>query len=135
MTAAVIALIFTVYVLYITVFEQIISQNQGFFYAIIFGFILLVLFLLCNLFTKLIAITGAEQQSSYHRLVVAIGLVVAAGLFLVSRMRYHTSLSPDNFSIYNGAVSMIEGTYSQSKDLIDSANANRYTRCKCVHVG
>ncbi len=79
---------------------------------------------MCNLFTKLIAITGAEQQSSYHRLVVAIGLVVAAGLFLVSRMRYHTSLSPDNFSIYNGAVSMIEGTYSQSKDLIDSANAN-----------
>ncbi|MCR5474911.1 MAG: hypothetical protein K6F28_06865 [Lachnospiraceae bacterium] len=124
MTSAVIALICTVYVLYITVFEQIISQNQGFFYAVIFGFILLVLFLLCNLFTKLIAISGTEQQSSYHRLVVAIGLVVAAGLFLVTRMRYYTSLSPDDSPIYRGAVAMVDGTYSQSHDLINLANAN-----------
>ena len=63
MIFAAVALIATAYVLYMTVFEQIISQNQGYFYAVVFGFILLVLFLLCNLFTKLIAISAGEQHT------------------------------------------------------------------------
>ena len=124
LASAVIALIATVYVLYITVFEQIINQNQGYFYAVVFGFILLVLFLLCNLFTKLIAISVGEQHSSYRKLVVAIGLVVIAGLFLVTRMRYNTALSPGGFPVYNSAVAMSEGTYSQSHDLVEEANTN-----------
>lgn len=122
--AAAVALLATVYVFYITVFEQIISQNQGYFYAIIFGFILLVLFLLCNLFTKLIAISVGEQRSAYRRLIAGIGLVVIAGLFLMTRMRYSTSLYPGEYPIYRGAVAMAEGTYSQNHDLVDSANAN-----------
>lgn len=124
MAAAAIALIATVYVFYITVFEQIISQNQGYFYAVIFGFILLVLFLLCNLFTKLIAISVNEQRTSYRKLVLSGTLVIIAGLFLVTRLRYTTSLYPGEYPIYRGAVAMVEGTYSQSHDLIDSANAN-----------
>ncbi|MBO4889509.1 MAG: hypothetical protein J5574_00840, partial [Lachnospiraceae bacterium] len=122
--AAAVALLATVYVFYITVFEQIISQNQGYFYAVIFGFILLVLFLLCNLFTKLIAISVGEQHSSYRRLIVSIGLVVIAGLFLVTRMRYSTNLFPGDSPIYRGAVAMSEGSYSEYKDLVESANAN-----------
>ncbi len=124
MAAAAIALIATVYVFYVTVFEQIISQNQGYFYAVIFGFILLILFLLCNLFTKLIAISGGGQRSSYRRLVILIGLIVIAGLFLVTRMRYSTLLSPQEFPVYRGAVAMAEGMYSQSLDLVESACAN-----------
>lgn len=124
MVAAAVALIATVYVFYITVFEQIISQNQGYFYAVIFGFILLVLFLLCNLFTKLIAISVGEQRNSYRRLVITIGLVVIAGLFLVTRMKYTTSLYPGESPIYRGALAMADGTYSQNHDIIDSACAN-----------
>ncbi len=124
MAAAAISLLATVYVFYITVFEQIISQNQGYFYAVIFGFILLVLFLLCNLFTKLIAISVGEQRSPYRRLIITIGLVLTAFLFLVTRMRYSTILSPGEFPIYRGALAMVDGTYSQSHDLIDSANIN-----------
>ncbi len=124
MVAAAIALIATVYVFYITVFEQIISQNQGYFYAVIFGFILLVLFLLCNLFTKLIAITGGGQRSSYRKLVITGALIVIAGLFLVTRMRYSTLRSPMEFPIYKGAVAMAEGTYAQNRDLVESACAN-----------
>ncbi len=123
MVAAVLALITTVYVFYITVFERIISQNQGYFYAVVFAFILLVLFLLCNLFTKLIAISVGEQRS-YRRLVITIGLVVIASLFLVTRMRYTTSLYPGEYPIYRGAVGMVDGTYSQSHDVIDAALAN-----------
>lgn len=122
--SAAVALLATVYVFYITVFEQIISQNQGYFYAVIFGFILLVLFLLCNLFTKLIAISVGEQHSAYRRLIVSIGLVVIAGLFLVTRMRFTTNLYPGDYPIYRGAVAMAEGTYSQNHDLIELANAN-----------
>ena len=47
-----------------------------------------------------------------------------ASLFLVTKMRYSTSLYPGDFPIYRGAVAMVEGTYSQQHDLIDSANAN-----------
>ena len=122
MVSAAIAILSTVYVFYITVFEQVISQNQGFFYAVIFGFILL--FLLCNLFTKLIAISVGEQRSSYRRLVIAIGLVIIAVVFLSSRMRYSTQLSPIDYNVYRGAVAMIEGTYSQSHDITDAAIAN-----------
>ena len=110
MASAAIAILSTVYVFYITVFEQVIIQNQGFFYAVIFGFILLVLFLLCNLFTKLIAISGSEQRSSYRRLIIAIGLVIIAVVFLSSRMRYSTQLSPIDHYVYKGAVAMVEGT-------------------------
>ncbi len=119
-----IALLATVYVFYITVFEQIISQNQGYFYAVIFGFILLVLFLLCNLFTKLIAISVGEQHSSYRRLIVAIGLVVIAGLFITTRMRYSTTLYAGENPVYRGAVAMADGTYSQQHDIIEAAKAN-----------
>ncbi len=124
MAAAAIALISTVYVFYITVFEQIINQNQGYFYAVIFGFILLVLFLICNLFTKLVAISVGEQRSSYRKLVITIALVVIASLFLVTRMRYSTLLSPVDCNVYKGAVAMLDGTYSQSHDIIDAAIAN-----------
>lgn len=124
MVAAVAALIATVYVLYITVFEQIISQNQGYFYAIIFGFILLVLFLLCNLFTKLIAVSMGEHKSSYRKLIVAIGLVVIASLFLITKMRYTTDLVPDDDPIYRGAVTMVDGSYAENRDLVDSALYN-----------
>ncbi|MCR5590469.1 MAG: dolichyl-diphosphooligosaccharide--protein glycosyltransferase subunit STT3 [Lachnospiraceae bacterium] len=124
MVAAALALIATVYVFYITVFEQIISQNQGYFYAVIFGFILLVLFLLCNLFTKLIAISVGDQRTPYRKLITTIGLVVIAGLFLVTRMRYNTSLYPGDYPVFRGAAAMAEGTYAENLDLIDSANAN-----------
>ena len=124
MASAAIAILSTVYVFYITVFEQVISQNQGFFYAVIFGFILLVLFLLCNLFTKLIAISGSEQRSPYRRLIVVMGLIIIAVVFLSSRMRYSTQLSLVDHYVYRGAVAMVEGTYAQSHDVTDAAIAN-----------
>lgn len=124
MAAAALAIIATVYVFYITVFEQIISQNQGYFYAVIFGFILLVMFLICNLFTKLIAISVGEQRSSYRKLVTTIGLAVIAVLFLVTRMRYSTALSPVDYPVYKGAVAMVDGTYAESHDIIELALAN-----------
>lgn len=124
MLGAAIAIICTAYVLYMTVFEQVISQNQGYFYAVIFGFILLVMFLICNLFTKLVAISFGEQHSSYRKLVTTIGLVVIAALFLVTRMRYTTDLSPWDFPEYNGAVAIVDGNYAENLDLIESAKAN-----------
>ncbi len=124
MVAAAIAIIATGYVLYNTVIESLLADGQGYVYAVIFGFILLVLFLLCNLFTKLIAISVGEQHSPYRKMLCAGGLVLIAILFLVSRMRYSTELYPGEYPVYRGAVAMAEGTYSQSHDVIDSAIAN-----------
>ena len=124
MIFAAVALIATAYVLYMTVFEQIISQNQGYFYAVVFGFILLVLFLLCNLFTKLIAISAGEQHTPYRKLIVIIALAVLAVLFLVVRMKYSTMLYAGDSYNYRGAIGLIDGTYSQSRDVVDDALAN-----------
>lgn len=118
------ALISAVYVFYFTVFNQIISQNQGYFYALIFGFILLIAFVLCNLFTKLIAISVNKHDSLLRRLAIIAVLVVIAVVFLFSRMRYSTSVSPDEYPIYKSAIAMINGTYSQSHDLVNDALIN-----------
>ncbi len=124
MISAAAALIATAYVLYMTVFEQIISQNQGYFYAVVFGFILLVLFLLCNLFTKLIAISAGDQHTPYRKLIVVIALIVIGVLFLVVRMRYTTQLYSGDSYVYRGAAGLVDGTYSQSRDVVDDALAN-----------
>ena len=124
MASAAIAIIATIYVFYITVIEQLIGNNQGYFFAIIFVFILIVLFSLCNLFTKLIAISMGEQRSSYRKMLMVFGLVLIAGLFMITRMRYNTDLSPVDYSVYRGAVAMVDGTYSQNHDVIDLALAN-----------
>lgn len=118
------ALVCAVYTFYITVFNQIISQNQGYFYALIFGFILLILFVICNLFTKLIAISVNKQESRYVRLAVLGVLLCFAVIFIISRLRYSTSISPNEYSCYKAAVALSEGTYSQNHDLVNDAMIN-----------
>ncbi len=124
MISSVAGLIATAYVLYITVFEQIISQNQGYFYAVVFGFILLVMFLLCNLFTKLLAISTGKQNTSYRKVIIVIALAGIVAFFLGSRMRYSTQLYAGDSYTYKGAMGLIDGSYSQSGDIVEDALIN-----------
>ena len=49
----VITLIVIAFILFSTLYDQIIAQNEGFFYMLIFGGILVLVFVLINLITKL----------------------------------------------------------------------------------
>lgn len=118
------ALIFTVFVFYNTVLNQIISQNQGYFYALIFGLILLISFVICNLFTKLIAISDNYYDELTIRVAVIGILVVLSALFLLVRMRYSTSVSPNEFPCYKIATALINDTFVQSQDLVNDAMYN-----------
>lgn len=114
----------TVYVFYNTVLNQIISQNQGYFYALIFGLILLISFVICNLFTKLVAISDNNYDLLTVRMSVIGILVVMGALFLLLRMRYSTSVSPNEYSCYKIALSLNNDTFMQSQDLINDAMYN-----------
>lgn len=112
------SLIVSLYTLYITVFDQIISQNEGFFYAGIFAFILLLVFLLCNLFTKLIATSASAQQNIYWKILVIVIIFFLGLFFAYSKMRYVSTLDVAESPIYKSAISINEGSYSQNLDLL-----------------
>ena len=68
MFAAAVALICTAYVLYMTVFEQVISQNQGYFYAVIFGFILTI------------RLSETENQTGHHVMLGPVSFLVGTSM-------------------------------------------------------
>ena len=57
------ALVVLGYIFFIAVYNQIIVQSGGFFFAIIFGGILVLAFVLLSLVTKLIEITGDIREN------------------------------------------------------------------------
>lgn len=117
-------LIVTVYVFYNTVFNQIISQNEGYLYTLIFGLILIIAFVICNLFTKLIAISDNNYEPITVKLTVIGILTVISALMLVLRMRYSTSVSPSEYPCYKIALALINDTYDKSQDLINDVMYN-----------
>lgn len=114
----ILSLICSLYVLYRTVFDQIISQSQGYFYAGVFGFILLLVFLLCNLFTKLIATSVKEQDTIAWKIGAAITLAVIGAIFFYTRTSTINSVEAWDSAIYKSANAMISGRYALNKDLI-----------------
>lgn len=115
----------TVYLFYVTIFEQIINnQVQGKFYAGIFVFILVLVFLLFNLFTKLIATSAPSEETLYWRIISIGVLVVLASLFLFFRLRINSTIEASETSIYKSAVAINDGVYSQSMDLVRNEMVN-----------
>lgn len=127
---SVLTLLLSLFVLYQTVFKQILNQEQGFFYAGVFGFILLLVFLLCNLLTKLIA-TGNKLQNSIGWRITALAILGLIALyFLLSKMKYYYSLSASEETFYLSATSLMDGIYSENEFLINESLKNP---CLYVH--
>lgn len=119
-----IAFVMIVFSFYVTVFDQVISQNQGFFYAVVFGGVLVLAFVLCNLFTKLLAISVTLDSSKLWR---TISLCIFGGLcvlMLVTRLRYSCTLPPTDSSYVKAAVQFTKGDIVGSNDLITSLRHN-----------
>ncbi len=108
----VLSLLLLGYVLFISVFNQIIAQNEGFFYMIVFGGILVLAFVLLSLITKLMAISHEVEENKswfFIEIIAIIGLYV---LFIQTRLAYTSSLLPTEMVFYKAAVLMNKGMLS-----------------------
>ncbi|MCR5735955.1 MAG: hypothetical protein K6G22_15250 [Lachnospiraceae bacterium] len=115
----VIALMLLGYVLFVTLYSQIIAQNEGFFYIFLFGGILVLVFVLLTLIIKLIAISPTEGSGFVWNIAEALALIVISIVFFVMRFQYSTSMPVDETLFYKAASFMYEGTLSGSLDIVN----------------
>ncbi|HOO29063.1 MAG TPA: hypothetical protein PLU43_11415, partial [Lachnospiraceae bacterium] len=113
------------YVLFISVFNQIVAQNEGFFYMIVFGGILVLAFLLLSLMTRLFAISNEFEDRKLWHVLEAVVLVLLAIFFIRSRLSYTSSLPAEETVFYRTAVLMNKQTLSVAgMDLIPQLMRN-----------
>ncbi len=123
-TIGIITLIVLVFILFSTIYNQIIAQNEGFFYILIFGGILVLVFVLMSLITKLIAISP-QGASSIGYTILEILLMVALGFFfLYKRFSLVNSLSPEDSLFFRIASFLNEGTLKGSLDVVTKSLIN-----------
>lgn len=97
------------YILFVSVYNQIIIQNEGFFYMLVFGGILVLAYILMSLVTKLFAISQ-EFEDNKTWLVIEIFTVIGLSvLCFVKSLRYQSSLPADDALYYRTAVVIVNG--------------------------
>lgn len=111
-TTAVLSLVVLGYILFISVFNQIIAQNEGFFYMIVFGGILILAFILLSLVTKLLAVSHEVEERKLWYVAEAIVVVLLFVLFINSKLSYTSSLPVEDAVFYKTAVLLQKGTLS-----------------------
>ena len=103
-TMAGVSLVLFGYVLFISVFNQIITQNEGFFYMIVFGGILVLAFILLSLITKLLAISHEVEERKLWYVTEAVSVLALYVLFFRTRLAYTSSLPAQDAVFYKAAV-------------------------------
>lgn len=91
------------YLLFFTVYRQMISQNEGFFYVIVFGGILVLVYILLSLMTKLLAFSPESESKTAFYILEAIFIVIMSVLFVKVRIEYSTSIPGEESVIYRTA--------------------------------
>ncbi len=114
----VLTLIAIAFILFSTLYDQIIAQNEGFFYMLIFGGILVLVFVLINLITKLIAISPQSTVSIGYTILEIFMIVLIGVFFVISRLQYENTLSVEDSLFYRAAVFINDGTLSGSLDVV-----------------
>ena len=107
------------YALFITVFDQIISQNEGFFYALVFGGILILAYLLINIIARLMLIPDKAHYSKALSVVCFVAFIGVCVLFAVSRLTYTSSVSPSEATYYSAGSLINNDALSVSSDLVN----------------
>lgn len=100
---AILSLIIFGYILFFTVYRQMISQNEGFFYVIVFGGILVLVYILLSLMTKLLAFSTESEGKAVFAILETIFIIVMSILYIKSRIEYSTSVPADESIIYHTA--------------------------------
>ena len=103
---SVVGLVVLGYILFISVYSQIIVQSGGFFYVVVFGGILILGFVLLSLVTKLLDITDEVNDNFMWNIVEVLILCIGGYLFLVYRLTYKTSVPAEETIIFRAASLM-----------------------------
>lgn len=107
------------YMLYESVYNQIISQSDGFFNMIIFAGILLLVFILLSLIVKLMAYTPTRDISSvfkYVMLAVSMLLIIFSAIM---KINYSSSIPADESAYFTVCEYINEGLLSEASDVFD----------------
>lgn len=116
---SVITLVLLGYVLFVSIYEQMISQNEGFFYVLVFGGILVLAFILLSLMTKLMAYSDEIKWNGLFVVFEVLIFIALSAFFVKSRLSYSTSLPADEALFYKAASTMLNGSISlNGMDLI-----------------
>lgn len=106
------------YITYATVYEQIISQNNGFFNMIIFGAVLILVFIFITLIARVIGLRPKTEESVITKYLVYILIMCIFAFFIFLRLKYTTSV-PINESIpYKTADYLYVGHLSEGNDIM-----------------
>ncbi len=123
-TIGIITLIALVYILFSTIYNQIIAQNEGFFYMIVFGGILVLVFVLLSLITKLIAISPQSTGSIVFTILEVCMMFAMGFFFLYKRFQFVSSLSVEDSLFYRAATFINDNTLSGSLDVVTKSLQN-----------
>lgn len=104
---ALVSLVIFGYLLFFTVYRQMITQNEGFFYVIVFGGILILAFILLSLMTKLLAFSRDSDASVGFLILEILFLLALSVLFVKMRISYESDLILEESDFYRAAESVI----------------------------
>lgn len=116
----ILSLLIAGYALFITVFEQIISQNEGFFYTIVFGGILILVYVSINLICRLMTISEDTHKSKAVDIACIIILIIISILYTVWRMSFTITLVPQETVFWQSAELISNNALSVSSDMVKS---------------
>lgn len=97
------------YILFVSVYNQIIIQNEGFFYMLVFGGILVLAYILMSLVTKLFAISQEFEDNKTWLIIEIFTVIGLCVLCFVKSLRYQSSLPADDALYYRTAVVIVNG--------------------------
>ncbi len=109
---AVISLVIFGYLLFFTVYHQMISQNEGFFYVIVFGGILILAFILLSLMTKLLAFSRDSDDSVGFLILEIVFLLALSFVFVKTRVSYESTVPVEESVCHRAAELLHKGTLS-----------------------
>lgn len=114
----VLSMLILAYITFITVYEQILSQNNGFFNVIVYGVVLILVFIFITLFLRVLSIKSqADETSPVLRVLIILGIIAIFALFMFMRLRYTSSISPTESPLYKTAVYLTDNQLAEAKDI------------------
>ncbi|MCR5791070.1 MAG: hypothetical protein K6G83_14405 [Lachnospiraceae bacterium] len=114
----VLTLIILVFILFSTIYDQIIAQNEGFFYMLVFGGILVLVYVLTRLLTKLFAISSNNSASVGYAILQILAMIGIGFGFVYLRLQYTSTLPVEETLFYRAASFIDEGSLSGSLDVV-----------------
>ena len=114
------SMIILAYISYVSVYEQILSKSNGFFNVILFGVVLILVFIFITLLARIITLNPDNKDTSpVLRILIIIGIAAIFGVFVFSRLNYTSSVMPMESVTYKAATAMCNDNLSKVGEVHD----------------